>query len=341
MVNKTCLLQGRNWGSEKHLTLLKVTAVPPCCSSLLGHRACQHMEGWGRISSVSCQRVMQSGIWWRREGRKGEGKKGSQTLMKDAQERGVACCTWRRCGWMVSWPKWAVPEVEGRVEAESCRWPVFALSHSWSFTAGWKCFSKHWWECSVETLRSNNMRLCFLTLKTMSLKKENFSGIFGRMWFISPLTLLAFFLFPPLPPPPPLNFTPPPPHPHFPCLLPDLSKGNQALHLVSHSSALDNLSFQPVWKSGNPLAWNLIIDISAAGRVIRPTISSWIQGRGNGWLHSLGLLFRYSALNGLNLIYLSSPWTRTTNRTENFSSHVMLTCLLSTALSVLWKRCMF
>lgn len=129
-----------------------------------------------------------------------------------------------------------------------------------------------------------------------------------------PLTLLSFFLFLLF-----FFFF----FKLFPCLLPDLSKGKQALHLVSRSSALDNLSFQPVWKSGNPYAWNLIIDISAAGRVIRPITASWIQGRGNGWLHSFGLLFRYSALNGLILIYLSFPWRRTTNCTENIVSRVM------------------
>lgn len=106
--------------------------------------------------------------------------------------------------------------------------------------------------------------------------------------------------------------------------------GKQALHLVSCSTVLDNLSFQPVWKPGNPYAWNFIIDISAAGRVIRPTTASWTEGRGNGWLHSLDLLFRYSALNGLILIYLSSPWTRTTNCTQNFASCVMLTDLSAT-----------
>lgn len=126
-----------------------------------------------------------------------------------------------------------------------------------------------------------------------------------------PLTLLAFFLFLLF-----FFFF----FKLFPCLLPDLSKGKQALRLVSRSSALDNLSFQPVWKSGNPYAWNLIIDISAAGRVIRPITASWIQGRENGWLHSLGLLFRYSALNGLILIYLPFPWRRTTNCTEKFVS---------------------
>lgn len=121
--------------------------------------------------------------------------------------------------------------------------------------------------------------------------------------------------------------------------MPNLSKGKHALHLVSCSSALDNLSFQPAWKSGNPYAWNLIIDISTAGRVIRTTTASWNQGRGNRWLHSLLLLFRYSALNGLILIYVSDSWTRTTNCTENFSLHFVLSDL-SAACSflALWKR---
>lgn len=61
---------------------------------------------------------------------------------------------------------------------------------------------------------------------------------------------------------------------YFLCLLAGLSKGKQTLHLVSLSSTLDHFSL-----SGNPHAWNLITDISVAGRVIGPKRALWIQDR--------------------------------------------------------------
>lgn len=62
-----------------------------------------------------------------------------------------------------------------------------------SSIGGWKCFCKHGWECSVETLRSIAVRLHFLTLKAVSLKKEYFC-VWYFWWDVIyfPLTLLAF-----------------------------------------------------------------------------------------------------------------------------------------------------